>query len=107
VAGVGGRDLGSLRVAPLPVIERHQAPAWFVHTRQLAAFVGLIPSEYSTGGGPITKAGDGHARRALVEAAWAYRYPAKVSVHLQRRVERCANPIRAIAWKTQVRRGKR
>jgi transposase len=61
----------------------------FDSPRQLAAFVGLIPSEYSTGEsrrlGPITKAGNGHARRALVEAAWAYRYPAKVSAHLQRR----------------------
>jgi transposase len=49
----------------------------FDNPRQLAAFVGLIPSEYSSGEsrrlGPITKAGNGHARRALVEAAWAYR----------------------------------
>ena len=61
----------------------------FDSPRQLAAFVGLIPSEYSSGEsrrlGPITKAGNGHARRALVEAAWAYRYPAKVSAHLQLR----------------------
>ena len=79
--------------------------------RQLAAFVGLIPSEYSTGEsrrlGPITKAGNGHARRALVEAAWAYRYPAKVSAHLQQRIERCPKPIQEIAWKAQVRLCKR
>jgi transposase len=79
--------------------------------RQLAAFVGLIPSEYSTGEsrrlGPITKAGNGHARRALVEAAWAYRYPAKVSAHLQRRIERCPRPIQDIAWTAQVRLCKR
>jgi len=79
--------------------------------RQLAAFVGLIPSEYSTGTarrlGPITKAGNGHARRALVEAAWAYRYPAKVSAHLQQRLERCPKPIQDIAWKAQVRLCKR
>lgn len=75
--------------------------------RQLAAFVGLIPSEYSTGAarrlGPITKAGNGYARRALVEAAWAYRYPAKVSVHLQQRLESCSTTIQDIAWKVQVR----
>jgi transposase len=79
----------------------------FDSPRQLAAFVGLIPSEYSTGEsrrlGPITKAGNGHARRALVEAAWAYRYPAKVSAHLQLRLEPCAKPIQDIAWKAQVR----
>jgi transposase len=83
----------------------------FDNPRQLAAFVGLIPSEYSTGEtrrlGPITKAGNGHARRALVEAAWAYRYPAKVSVHLQQRTERCPTLIQEIAWKAQVRLCKR
>ena len=57
--------------------------------------------------GPITKAGNGHARRALVEAAWAYRYPAKVSVHLQQRIERCPKPIQDISWKAQVRLCKR
>ncbi len=83
----------------------------FDNPRQLAAFVGLTPSEYSTGEsrrlGPITKAGNGHARRALVEAAWAYRYPAKVSVHLQKRIERSPKPIQEIAWKAQVRLCKR
>jgi transposase len=79
----------------------------FDSPRQLAAFVGLIPSEYSTGTarrlGPITKAGNGYARRALVEAAWAYRYPAKVSAHLQRRIEDVPKPVQAIAWKAQLR----
>ena len=83
----------------------------FDNPRQLAAFVGLIPSEYSSGGsrrlGPITKAGNGHARRALVEAAWAYRYPAKVAEHLQKRLEGCPKPIQDIAWKAQVRLCKR
>jgi transposase len=83
----------------------------FDSPRQLAAFVGLIPSEYSSGEsprlGPITKAGNGHARRALVEAAWASRYPAKVSAHLQNRLERCPKPIQDIAWKAQVRLCKR
>jgi len=83
----------------------------FDSPRPLAAFVGLIPSEYSSGEsrrlGPITKAGNGHARRALVEAAWAYRYPAKVSAHLQHRIERCPTPIQQIAWKAQVRLCKR
>ena len=51
--------------------------------RKLMSYLGLTPSEYSSGPhrrqGGITKAGNGHARRALVEGAWAYRYPAKVS----------------------------
>ena len=55
----------------------------FESPRQLMAYLGLVPSEHSSGEetrrGPITKAGNGHARRVLVEAAWAYRFPARVS----------------------------
>jgi transposase len=83
----------------------------FDSPRQLAAFLGLIPGEYSTGDsrrqGPITKAGNGHARRALIEGAWAYRFPAKVSELLQKRLERLPKPIQNIAWKAQVRLCKR
>lgn len=83
----------------------------FASPRQLAAFVGLTPSEYSSGPsrrqGGITKAGNGHARRVLVEGAWAYRYPAKISPHIQRRIERLPQPARDIGWKAQVRLCKR
>ena len=74
-------------------------------------FLGLIPSEYSSGEqrrqGSITKAGNSHARRALVEGAWAYRYPAKVSRHLQLRLEKVSKPIQDISWKAQIRLCKR
>ena len=83
----------------------------FDNPRQLAAFLGLIPSEDSTGDsrrqGPITKTGNGHARRALVEGAWAYQYPAKVSPHIRKRLEALPKPIQDIAWKAQVRLCKR
>jgi len=63
----------------------------FENPRQLMNYLGLTPSEYSTGErrrqGGITKTGNSHARRALVEGAWAYRYPAKVS-----RQRHCALP---------------
>ena len=79
--------------------------------RKLMSDLGLTPSEYSSGAsrrpGGITKAGNGHARRALVEGAGAYRYPAKVSRHLQLRLEKVPTEVRAIAWKAQVRRCKR
>jgi transposase len=75
--------------------------------RKLMSYLGLTPTEYSSGArrrqGGITKAGNGHARRALVEGAWAYRYPAKVSRHLQLRLEKVSPEIQAIAWKAQVR----
>jgi transposase len=79
--------------------------------RELMKFLGLIPSEYSSGEqrrqGSLTKAGNAHARRALVEGAWAYRYPAKVSRHLQLRLETQLKVIQDISWKAQVRLCKR
>jgi transposase len=75
--------------------------------RELMKFLGLIPSESSSGGrrqqGAITKAGNTHARRALVEGAWAYRSPAKVSRHLPLRLEKQPTMIQDISWKAQVR----
>lgn len=83
----------------------------FDNPRQLAAYVGLIPSEYSSGStrrqGGITKAGNGRARRALVEAAWAYRFPAKVSAHIQQRIDVLPKPLQDVGWKAQVRLCKR
>ena len=79
--------------------------------RELMKFLGLIPSEYSSGArrqqGSITQAGNTHARRALVEGAWAYRSPAKVSRHLQLRREKQPKMIQDISWKAQVRLCKR
>ena len=76
-----------------------------------SAFVGLIPSEYSSGAsrrqGGITKAGNGRARRALIEGAWAYRHPAKVSQHMQTRIDALPKPIQDLGWKAQVRLCKR
>jgi len=57
--------------------------------------------------GAITKTGNSHARRALIEGAWAYRYPAKVSRHLQLRLEKLPKVIQDISWKAQVRLCKR
>jgi transposase len=79
--------------------------------RELRRFLGLIPSQYSSGErrqqGAITKAGNTHARRALVEGAWAYRSPAKVSRQLQLRLEKQSKIIQAISWQAQVRLCKR
>jgi transposase len=79
----------------------------FDNPRQLMSYLGLTPSEYSSGErrrqGSITKTGNTHARRALIEGAWAYRYPAKVSRHLQLRLEQLPKPLQDISWKAQVR----
>jgi transposase len=83
----------------------------FTNPKQLMSYLGLTPSEYSSGPrraqGGITKTGNNHARRALVEEAWAYRYPAKVSRHLQLRLEHLPKPIQDLSWKAQVRLCKR
>jgi transposase len=79
----------------------------FDNPRQLMRYLGLTPSEYSSGErrrqGSITKTGNTHARRVLIEGAWAYRYPAQVSRHLQRRLEKLPKPLQDISWKAQVR----
>ena len=79
----------------------------FANPRQFMAYLGLVPSEHSSGGtrrqGGITKAGNGAARRMLVEAAWSYRFPARISRDLLLRQESLAKPIRDIAWKAQER----
>ena len=79
----------------------------FTGAPQLMAYLGLVPSEHSSGGsksrGGITKTGNGHVRRVLVEAAWTYRHPARKTACLQRRAERTPEAVQDIAWKAQKR----
>ena len=79
----------------------------FASAPQLMAYLGVVPSEHSSGGstsrGGITKTGNGHVRRVLVEAAWTYRHPARKTAVLQRRAERTSGAVQAIAWKAQTR----
>ena len=81
--------------------------ARFPKPTQLMAYVGLVPTEHSSGEskrrGHITKAGNSHVRRALIEAAWGYRFSAALSNEIRERNEDVAPPIRAIAWKAQQR----
>ncbi len=75
----------------------------FANPRQLMAYLGLVPSEHSSGGtrrqGGITKAGNGAARRMLIEAAWSYRFPARISREQLLRQE-------GLARQSAIRRGK-
>jgi transposase len=79
----------------------------FDHPRQLMAFLGLVPSERSTGDtrrrGGITKTGNSSARKALVEAAWTYRHSAGIGEKHQRRQQHLPEKVREIAWKAQSR----
>jgi transposase len=79
----------------------------FANPRQLMAYLGLVPSEHSSGSsirrGGITKAGNAQARRVLIEGAWTYRMPARVSRKLLDRLERLPQAIRDIGWRAQLR----
>ena len=79
----------------------------FAHPGQLMNYLGLVPSEHTTGSdrqqGGITRMGNGPARRALVEAAWQYRTPARLSPHLKKRQEGLSKTITDIAWEAQRR----
>jgi transposase len=92
-------------VAELGDLRRFDKPS------QLMSYLGLTPSAYSTGDhrrqGTSPKTGNAHARRALIEGAWAYRYPAKVSPHLQLRLDRLPKAVQDISRKAQGRLCKR
>src|SRR3954469_5706991 len=79
----------------------------FDNPRQLMAYLGLVPSEHSSGTtrrqGAITKAGNGSARRILIEAAWSYRFLARISRELLLRQEGLTKSLRDTAWKAQER----
>jgi transposase len=79
----------------------------FPTARDLMGYLGLVPKEDSTGDrvrrGGITKAGNGRARTALVEASWSYRLPPRIGRDKQAKVDAAPEAARAIAWKAQVR----
>jgi len=85
--------------------------ARFGTPRAMMGFLGLVPSEHSSGSkraqGSITKAGNSSARRALVEAAWAYQHPPPVTPIIARRQGGVPKTVLDIAWKAQLRLGAR
>ena len=92
-------------IAELGDLKRFQTP------RQLMAYLGLVPSEHSSGPrrrrGAITKAGNTHARRMLIEAAWSYRFPARRTAHIRRKQRRASSVAKAISWEAQKRLNQR
>ncbi|WP_223212032.1 IS110 family RNA-guided transposase [Thiolapillus brandeum] len=88
-------------LAELGDISRFDSP------KRLMAYLGLVPSEHSSGGrrrqGAITLTGNGHARRMLVECAWSYRFPARQTMHLKRKAKAAPERAKAIAWRAQKR----
>jgi transposase len=79
----------------------------FAHPKQLMSFLGLVPSESSSGQsrsqGGITRTGNTHVRRILIEAAWSYRYPARIGREMLIRQQRLPQKLRTISWQAQLR----
>ncbi len=79
----------------------------FPHPRALMGYLGLVPSEYSSGPhrrqGALTKTGNVHVRRLLIESAWAYIKGPRVSEIIRKRQQNLPQPIIDIAWKAQLR----
>ncbi len=79
----------------------------FQSAPELMAFLGLVPSEHSSGEskkrGRITRTGNGHVRRVLVESAWSYRFRPSMSVAIRKRNEGVSAGVKKIAWKAQER----
>jgi transposase len=94
-------------VSELGSLSRFESP------RQLMGYSGLVPSEHSSGNriqrGSITKTGNAHLRRVLVEAAWAYQHRPNVTGFLLRRQKslELSEEVKQIAWKAQHRLHKR
>jgi transposase len=98
-----GIDLVSATIflAEIGDLSRFQSP------RELMGYLGLVPSEQSTGDsikrGPITTAGNRRARSILVECAWSYQYPPRVGREKQQKIAAAPEAVREIAWKAQCR----
>lgn len=79
----------------------------FDHPRKLMSYLGLVPSEHSSGGkrhlGAITKCGNSRARLLLVQGAHTYKHRANISTELQKRQESLPKAITDIAWQAQLR----
>jgi transposase len=79
----------------------------FAHPKLLSSYLGLVPSERTTGAtrrhGSITKAGSSHARRLLIEAAWHYRRPPRISTTLRARQQGHPPATVEAAWRAQLR----
>ena len=98
---------GIAKVSAATIVAEVGELSRFPHARQLMSYSGAVSSEYSSGSrihrGAITKAGNAHLRRIVVEAAWAYRHQPSIGPTLRKRQERLSEPVKEIAWKAQHR----
>jgi len=98
---------GIAKVAAVTVVAEVGQLSRFARARQLMGYSGAVGSEHSSGPrirhGGITKTGNAHLRRIVVEAAWSYRHRPAVGAALRQRQARQSEAVKAIAWKAQHR----
>jgi len=98
---------GIARVAAATIVAEVGPLSRFERPRQLMGYSGAVPSEHSSGPrtrrGHITKTGNAHLRRVLIEAAWAYQHRPGLGPTLHQRQRHLSEPVKAIAWKAQHR----
>lgn len=104
---------GVAKVTAATIVSELGSLSRFESPRELMGYSGLVPSEFSSGDrvirGPITKTGNAHLRRVLVEAAWPYQHRPNVTGYLLRRQKtlNLSEEVKQIAWKAQHRLHKR
>ena len=102
---------GIAEISAVTIVAELGSITRFDTARQLMGYSGAVPTEDSSGQrtrrGSITKTGNAHLRRIVVEAAWSYRYRPAIGPRLCKRQEGVPEPIKEIAWKAQVRLHKR
>lgn len=95
------------RIVAVSVVAEVGSLSRFDNPRQLMSYSGLVSSEYSSGSriqrGGITKTGNSHLRRVIVEAAWAYQHKPWIGGWLLKRQQGLDEETKAIAWKAQWR----
>jgi transposase len=98
---------GIAHVSAVTVVAELGEISRFSKAKQLMAYGGIVASEHSSGErtrrGSITKTGNAHLRRVVVEAAWAYRHRPAVGDALRKRQEKVSEEVKEIAWKAQQR----
>ena len=102
---------GIAEISAVTIVSELGELSRFENARQLMGYSGAVPSENSSGKrvqrGSITKAGNAHLRRIVVEAAWSYRLRPGIGPRLRKRQEDVPEEIKEIAWKAQIRLTKR
>jgi transposase len=98
---------GIARVASVTIVAELGELSRFPTATQLMGYGGIVASENSSGEstrrGHITKTGNAHLRRVVVEAAWTYRHRPAVGTSLRKRQEKVSEEVKEIAWKAQQR----